>query len=167
MSATLLQTINDFQGYGNLSGQSTKGALTCLSYHKNTHSFFLNNGRKHYYMGYHQFLAPNHIFYPQSCFFDNTQEYRNKPMPLSSVEMLDELQSHEITYCKMNFNSTLWHGWKEKKRSIFFRLLYWKGNLLRRNLEVRHFDKNIRDNIIGTSLNLKNKSKDCFKVLLV
>jgi hypothetical protein len=34
-----------------------------------------------------------------------------------------------------------------KKKSIFFRLPYWKDNLLRHNLDVMHIEKNVMDNI--------------------
>jgi hypothetical protein len=32
-----------------------------------------------------------------------------------------------------------------KKKSIFFRLPYWKDNLLRHNLDVMHIEKNVMD----------------------
>jgi hypothetical protein len=48
--------------------------------------------------------------------------------------------------------------WKNK--SIFFRLLYWKDNLLRHNLDVMHVEKNVMDNILGTMLDIKGKTKD-------
>jgi hypothetical protein len=47
-----------------------------------------------------------------------------------------------------------------KKKSIFFRLPYWKDNLLRHNLDVMHIEKNIMDNILRTLLYIKGKSKD-------
>jgi hypothetical protein len=47
-----------------------------------------------------------------------------------------------------------------KKKSIFFRLSYWKDNLLRHNLEVMHIEKNLMDNILGTLLDIKGKTKD-------
>jgi hypothetical protein len=47
-----------------------------------------------------------------------------------------------------------------KKKSIFFRLLYWKDNLLRHNLDVMHIEKNVIDNILGTILDRKGKTKD-------
>ena len=42
-----------------------------------------------------------------------------------------------------------------KKKSIFFRLPYWKDNLLRHNLDVMHIEKNVMDNILGTMLDIK------------
>lgn len=47
-----------------------------------------------------------------------------------------------------------------KKKSIFFNLPYWESNLLRRNLDVMHIEKNVFDNIIQTLLNDREKSKD-------
>jgi len=47
-----------------------------------------------------------------------------------------------------------------KKKSIFFRLPYWKDNLLRHNLDVMHIEKNVMDNILGTILDIKGKTKD-------
>jgi hypothetical protein len=49
-------------------------------------------------------------------------------------------------------------GWK--KRSIFFTLPYWKDNELRLNLDVMHIEKNVVNNIIGTLLDIKGKTKD-------
>jgi hypothetical protein len=47
-----------------------------------------------------------------------------------------------------------------KKKSIFFRLPYWKDNLLLHNLDVMHIEKNVIDNILGTILDIKGKTKD-------
>jgi hypothetical protein len=47
-----------------------------------------------------------------------------------------------------------------KKKNNFFRLPYWKDNLLRHNLDVMHIEKNGMDNILGTILNIKGKTKD-------
>jgi hypothetical protein len=47
-----------------------------------------------------------------------------------------------------------------KKKSIFFKLPYWKDNLLRHNLYVMHIEKNVMDNILGTILDIKGKIKD-------
>ena len=52
------------------------------------------------------------------------------------------------------------------KRSIFFKLLYWKQLLLHHNLDVMHIEKIICDNIIGTVLNIPEKIKDDTKVRL-
>ncbi|XP_074377319.1 uncharacterized protein LOC141718839 [Apium graveolens] len=60
-----------------------------------------------------------------------------------------------------------WEGGKAKKVdyawkkiSIFFKLEYWKFHHVRHCLDVMHIEKNVCDNIIGTLLNMKYKTKD-------
>jgi hypothetical protein len=48
----------------------------------------------------------------------------------------------------------------EKEKCFFFLLPYWKDNLLRYNLDVMHIKKNVMDNILGTILDIKGKTKD-------
>jgi hypothetical protein len=50
-----------------------------------------------------------------------------------------------------------------KKKYIFFKLPYWKDNLLRHNLDVMHIKKNVMDNILGMLLDIKGKTKDNLK----
>ena len=47
-----------------------------------------------------------------------------------------------------------------KKQSVFFELEYWKFHHVRHCLDVMHVEKNVCDNIIGTLLHMKFKSKD-------
>ena len=47
-----------------------------------------------------------------------------------------------------------------KKKSSFFRLPFWKDNLLRHNLDVTHVEKNVMNNILDTMLDIKGKIKD-------
>jgi len=47
-----------------------------------------------------------------------------------------------------------------KKKNIFFRLRYWKDNILQHNLDVMHIEKNVMDNILSTILDIKGKTKD-------
>ena len=46
-----------------------------------------------------------------------------------------------------------------KKKSIFFRLPYWKNNLLRHNFDMMYVEKNVMDNILGTLLDIKGKNQ--------
>jgi hypothetical protein len=52
-------------------------------------------------------------------------------------------------------NDEVWH-----KKNIFFRLPYWKDNLLRYNLGVMHIEKIVMDNILGTILDIEGKTND-------
>jgi len=58
----------------------------------------------------------------------------------------------------------LTHIWV--KRSIFWEVLYWKTNLLHHNLDVKHIEKNVFENIFNTVMDVKGKTKDNIKAKL-
>jgi hypothetical protein len=62
---------------------------------------------------------------------------------------------------KRKKSNVLW-----KKKSIFFKLSYWKDNLLRYNLDVMHIEKNVIDNILHTIMDTNGKTKDNLKAHL-
>ena len=49
------------------------------------------------------------------------------------------------------------HNWR--KKNIFFKIPYWKNNLIRHNLDVMHIDKNVFNSIVGTLLDIVEKKK--------
>jgi hypothetical protein len=59
--------------------------------------------------------------------------------------------------------------WKKKNliKKKIFRLPYWKDNLLRHNFDVMHIEKNVMDNIIGTLLDIKGKTKDNIEAYII
>ncbi|XP_077237162.1 uncharacterized protein LOC143878814 [Tasmannia lanceolata] len=100
MHAAVLWTISDFPAYANLSGWSTKGKLACPSCHKETCSQRLTHGSKQCYMGHRRFLPINHTFRSDKSGFDGTEEWRVAPIPLSGSQVLDQLQSINVTFGK-------------------------------------------------------------------
>ena len=52
------------------------------------------------------------------------------------------------------------------KKSIFFELAYWQSLVLRHNLNVMYIEKNICDNILGSIMNAKGKTKDTINLRL-
>lgn len=50
-----------------------------------------------------------------------------------------------------------------QKKSIFFELPYWSSLMLCHNHDVMHIEKNVIDNIPGTLLDVKGKTKDHIK----
>ena len=48
-----------------------------------------------------------------------------------------------------------------RKRSNFFKLPYWKNNLLCHNLDVINIEKNVVDSILGTYLDNSGKKGSC------
>jgi hypothetical protein len=53
----------------------------------------------------------------------------------------------------------------KEEKYFFFRLLYYKDNLLLYNLDVMHIEKNVIDNILNTILDNKEKTKDNLEAL--
>nr|XP_009786859.1 PREDICTED: uncharacterized protein LOC104234908 [Nicotiana sylvestris] len=165
LHASLLWTINDFPAYANLFGWSTKGKIACPCCNKETHSIRLQNCKKRCYMSHRRFLPLNHKWRNDKTSFDGTKEKRLPPKQLSGDDILDQvadLDGLQLTRdpkkkIKISHESRS-DNWNEK--SIFFDLPYWKTLLLRHNLDVMHIEKNICDNILGTILNIKEKTKD-------
>ncbi|WMV09410.1 hypothetical protein MTR67_002795 [Solanum verrucosum] len=171
LHASLLWTINDFPAYGNLSGWSTKGKMACPCCNKDTSSIRLTNSKKQCFMGHRRYLSKNHKWRNDKDSFDGTIEKRPPPKMCSGIEILNQVQDLEglqlskdpkkrkkISHEKRKDN---WN-----KKSIFFELPYWKCLLLRHNLDVMHIEKNICDNIMGTIMNVKGKTKDTIKTRL-
>jgi hypothetical protein len=52
------------------------------------------------------------------------------------------------------------------RKSVLWRLPYWKNLKLPHNLDVMHIEKNVCENILGTLLNIQGKSKDTLKARL-
>ncbi|XP_021743330.1 uncharacterized protein LOC110709416 isoform X2 [Chenopodium quinoa] len=135
--------------------------MACPTCGKGTSSFRLPNCRKICYMDYRCFLPLNHKW-RDSKTFDGKVERRPAPKPLCGDEMLAQMSGLE----DLKFGKDVKHpkradNWR--KISIFFELPYWSRLLLRHNLDVMHIEKNVFDNILGTLLDIRGKSKDHIK----
>lgn len=79
------------------------------------------------------------------------------PKPMIGLEALNDLSDFinkfGVKQRKKNNSELPW-----KKRSIFFELSYWVGNACSHNLDVMHIEKNICDNLIGTLLDISEKT---------
>ena len=53
-----------------------------------------------------------------------------------------------------------------KKKSIFFKLEYWKSLQVHYHLDVMHIEKNVCESIIGTMINILRKTKERVNVQL-
>ena len=168
MYASLIWTISDFPAYADLSGWCTKGLYACPSCHKECGSRSIRNRTS--YMRHRRWLPINHRWRKLGNAFDKTKEKDNAPVPLSG----DDVLNHCSEFCQVPFGKTgtkrKWddtnslYGWR--KKSIFFELPYWSKLKLRHNLDVMHIEKNVSENIIGTLMNIKGKTKDTLKARL-
>ncbi|KAM6569721.1 hypothetical protein CsatB_017706 [Cannabis sativa] len=80
------------------------------------------------------------------------------PLPLSGEQILQQVQLVDFKYGKTQKNKKT-NGCFQRK-SIFFRLPYWKSLLVRHCLDVMHIEKNVCESIIGTLLDIPGKTKD-------
>ncbi|XP_071712435.1 uncharacterized protein [Rutidosis leptorrhynchoides] len=161
LRAMLFYTINDFPAYGNLSGYSTKGKKECPIYEENTHSIWLTNCKKPEFMWHRRELAENHPYRKKSDLFDGTIEERKLPPPLDGETTLSKVANINVVLGKKGFGPPkgIW-----KKKSIFWKLPYWKHLRVRHCLDVTHIEKNVCESLIGLLLNIPRKTKDGIKV---
>ncbi|XP_071712201.1 uncharacterized protein [Rutidosis leptorrhynchoides] len=161
LRAMLFCTINDFPAYGNLSGYSTKGKKACPICEENTHSIWLTNCKKPAFMGHRRELAENHPYRKKADLFDGTIEDRKLPPPLDGETTLSKVANINVVLGKKGFGPPkgIW-----KKKSIFWKLPYWKHLRVRHCIDVMHIEKNVCESLIGLLLNILGKTKDGIKV---
>ncbi|XP_024200276.1 uncharacterized protein LOC112203559 [Rosa chinensis] len=187
LKAVLMWTINDFPAYGNLSGYSTKGRKACLVCGVQTCSQWLENGKKHAYMGDRRWLPEDDPFRFKASWFDGTEKHRAKPIQLTGSQVFQVVKDFVNDWGKEKKQKDGEDGKRKrkrqraedktndleddggvnpfkltkrwKKRSIFFDLPYWEALLLHHNLDMMHTEKNICESLLGTLLNMKGKTK--------
>ncbi|XP_073120394.1 uncharacterized protein [Henckelia pumila] len=169
MHAAVLWTINDFPAYALMSGWSTKGYKACPTCNEETPSKGIRN--KIAYIGHIRFLPLNDPM-RRSKQFDGKVESRSPIKELTAEDILAQLEHVHVSLPEKHKQ---YGGIKRKrslielnwsKKSIFFQLEYWQHLPLRHNLDVMHIEKNVCDNVLGTLLNIKGKSKDTEKARL-
>ncbi|KAL0334032.1 UNVERIFIED_CONTAM: hypothetical protein Sangu_1559400 [Sesamum angustifolium] len=57
------------------------------------------------------------------------------------------------------------HKWM--KKSIFWKLKYWGTHLIRHNLDIKHIEKNVFDNIFNTIMDTKENCLNAWKDLKI
>jgi hypothetical protein len=125
--------------------------------------------RKYCYMGHRWWLPADHKWLQMARTFDSKQELGAALVMPDDDKILRQLQRFDVVHedtgrDKRQKIGQQGHGANEnvvwKKKSIFFTLPYWNDNLLRHNLDMMHIEKNVMDNIIGTLLDMKEKTTD-------
>jgi len=169
IKVALIWTINDFPAFRMVSSWSMHEKLTCTYCMENNKAFMLTNDCKTSFFYYHrQFLPIDHKYRKNiNDFFVGRIENDVAPPHLSGEELYDMMSEYsDIVFGfqsgKQKFPCFwLTHNWV--KRSIFWKLLYCKINLLCHNLGVMHKENNVFVNIFNTVMNMKGKIKDDIK----
>ncbi|XP_074377904.1 uncharacterized protein LOC141719426 [Apium graveolens] len=159
LRAILMWTINDFPAYGNLSGCVNKGYMCCPVCGDDTVAKYLPYTKKMCFQGHRRYLPRNHPYRRKKTAFNGEQELGNARQILSGEEVLRQQE-----WIKFAFRNAVKKSKKVdcpwKKKSVFFELEYWKFHYVRHCLDIMHVEKNVCDNLIGTLLNMKFKTKD-------
>jgi len=170
--AVVLWTITDFPGLGYASSFVTAGEAACPDCHFYTSSIQLGNGSKTYYMGHRRFLHEGHPFRFDADKFGST-EFRPAPIPLTGEEILDCTKDLCTVFGKdPSRKKPAIKRRKEgepaviiQRRSIWFRLPYWKDLMLRHTFDFMHIGKNVSESFVNTFMGTTSKSKDSLKLL--
>ena len=167
MRAALMWIVNDFLALGMLSGWSTHGVLSCPVCMDQLRATHLKYGVKASWFDCHcRFLPRHHAFRKNHTAFCKGKVVKEgPPSRRSGEELWNEVRSlPKVTtdgdFVIPGFKENV-HNWT--KRSIFWDLPYWKDQLLHRNLDVMHIEKNLCDNIINTIMDVPRKTKDDVK----
>ncbi|XP_074377002.1 uncharacterized protein LOC141718520 [Apium graveolens] len=100
LTAILMWTINDFPGYGNLSGCVNKGYRACPVCDGQTVAKYLSRSRKMSYQGHRRYLDLYYPYRRQRTAFNGEQEFGCAPEPLSGEEVLGQQQQLRFSFGK-------------------------------------------------------------------
>ncbi|WMV29325.1 hypothetical protein MTR67_022710 [Solanum verrucosum] len=122
-------------------------------------------------MGHRRYLPKDHRWRNDKKSFDDTIEKRLPLKTCFGIDILNQvrdIEGHPLTKEPKKKRKISHEKRKDNwnKKSIFLELPFWKSLLLRHNLDVMHIEKNICDNIMGTIMNVKGKTKDIINTRL-
>ena len=161
MRAAVMYTISDYSGLGMLGGIQVKGYKACpicLDDLETTYS-----RRRMSYLGHCRWLHTHHPYRFKTREFNGATEERPPLQVPSSEEVLKQTRLHEFPVQSLHPLLAPKQGrapccWTHE--TIFWQLPYWKSIRVRHALDVLHIEKNVCDNVMGTVLGLKSKTKD-------
>ncbi|KAK1570190.1 hypothetical protein QYE76_018357 [Lolium multiflorum] len=162
MRAALLTTVHDFLGYGYVAGQVVHGFNACVMDGTTYRQLDRDPGSsKTVFMGHRRWLRDEDPWRKRKDLFDGQDEPRRRPRTRSG-EQIDELLKN-WNECpppgkKRKAPEPLLKVWKT--RSVFWDLPYWKILRVPHNLDVMHITKNVCESLLGTLLNMPERTKD-------
>ncbi|KAK1694107.1 hypothetical protein QYE76_010804 [Lolium multiflorum] len=176
MKAALLTTVQDYLGYGYIACQVCHGHKACVRCMEKTP--FLQLGKdpgssKTVYMRHRMWLPKNDPWRKRGDLFNGKDEVEGPP-PRRSGEEIDTLLKNwkdcppagKIKIQKRKKGDKrkkkepgpLLGVWK--RRSVFWDLPYWKILGTPHSLDVMHITKNVCESLLGTVLNMPERTKD-------
>ena len=163
MRATLLWTIHDYPGFGNVFGWRIKGY----------HSYYTCNDEPYLEaleskIGFinHQAYLPMEHRWSHSWLYNGLLEKRKRFLELHMgkiQEQLDRIQNIMLGKHPSNKKRQLIGEPNWSKISILYKLSYWKNKKLKHNIDVMHVENNINESTYGTLLGIEGRNKDTDK----
>nr|AAX96657.1 transposon protein, putative, CACTA, En/Spm sub-class [Oryza sativa Japonica Group] len=172
LHAILFCTINDYPALGNLSGQTVKGKWACSECMEETRSKWLKHSHKTVYMGHRRFLPRYHPYRNMRKNFNGHRDTAGPPAELTGTEVHNLVMGITNEFGKKrkvgkrkekstSKEKTEEHVEKQKtkersmwkKKSIFWRLPYWKDLEVRHCIDLMHVEKNVCESLMGLLLN--------------
>ena len=162
LRAAILWGIRDYPALDTMLGRTTHGYFACMHWDENPCSECLRN--KIGFIGHRRLLPTDHPWRKNRS-FDGRHENREQPRKFTIDEVMARL--NEVCYVprknsdkqksrkQCRNGEPLWH-----LKVSLYDLPYWSKLKLQYNLDVMHIEKNIRENILSTLLNIPGKTKD-------
>nr|ABB47415.1 transposon protein, putative, CACTA, En/Spm sub-class [Oryza sativa Japonica Group] len=138
----LFCTINDYPALGNLSGQTIKGKKACSDCKEHTRSRWLKKSQKMVYMGHQRWLPLRYAFRRKKKIFNGKRELQPATKDLSRDEVHNMVKDISNEFGKKRKRSKTKEKGMWKKKSIFWRLPYWKDLDVRHCIDLMHVEKN-------------------------
>ncbi|GJU09035.1 hypothetical protein Tco_1125465 [Tanacetum coccineum] len=161
LCAIMLWTINDYHALGTLCGCPYSGFKGCVLCGKYTHCVRLSASSKQSYAGHKRYLPYNHPFRRQKKAFNGQQEFQLAPNPLTGEQIYNEIRKQKRKTTEEEGSSNQVNEAYWKKFNIWYRKLrYWRHNSVPHCIDFMHVEKNVCESLVGTLLNVPEKTKD-------
>ncbi|XP_030936487.1 uncharacterized protein LOC115961691 [Quercus lobata] len=163
MRATLLWTIHDYPGFGNIFGWRTKDYHSCYTCNDQPYSEVLES--KIRFINHRAYLPMEHRW-RHSRLHNGLPEKRKRFLELQVgkiQEQLDRMPNIILGKHPSNKKRQLIGEPNWSKVSILYKLPYWKNKKFKHNIDVMHVEKNISESTYGTLLGIERKNKDTDK----
>ena len=164
MHTTLLWTIHDYPGFGNVSGWRTKGYHSCYTCNDEPSSETFES--KIGFIDHRAYLSMEH-HWRHSRLHNGLSEKRKRSLelPMGKVQkQLDRMPNIIVGKHLSNKKRQLIGEPNWSKISILYKFPYWKNKKFNHNIDVMHVKKNISESTYGTLLGIEGKNKATNKV---
>ena len=164
LRAALLTTVQDYPGYAYVSCQVNHGFKACVKCMDKTPHLQLPKvpgSSKTVFQGTRMWLRLDHPWRKRGDLFNGKEELGRAPRPRSGEEIYELLENWEECPApgkKRPRESPLLGVWKA--RSVFWDLPYWKVLHTPHSLNVMHITKNVTESLLGTMMNMPERTKD-------